>query len=146
RWQATAPYTEALDRAVRADFRKLYTTVFGYPEVDAVTSRIPSIMMWDDHEILDGWGSHRPARQQSPVYRGVFAAARDAFSTFQLAARPDDLPNGFLRRDGRHFGSVWRIGDIGLIVPGVRSKRTPRRIKDDAAGGGLRSGLDRIEG
>jgi hypothetical protein len=146
RWQAETPYGESLDRAVRADYRKIYTTVFGYAEVDAVTARVPSIMMWDDHEILDGWGSHPPERQESPVYRGVFAAAREAFALFQLGARPDALPDGFLRRDGRHFGSAWRIGDVGLIVPDLRSVRTQRRIMDDVAWADFRAGLDRLEG
>lgn len=146
RWQATTPYSEALDRAVRADFRRLYMSVFGHPEVEAVTSRVPSVMMWDDHEILDGWGSHPPVRQNSPVYRGVFAAAREAFATFQLGARPDALPPGFQRRDGRHFGSVRRIGEIGLIVPDLRSSRTQTRIMDEVGWADFRAGLDRLRG
>ena len=67
-------------------------------------------MMWDDHDVFDGWGSWPPARQNCPVFRGVAAAARDAFALFQLAAQPDDLPEGFADRQGGHFGCAWESG------------------------------------
>src|SRR3546814_14413368 len=80
------------------------------------------------------------------MYRGGCAAARDAFAIFQQGARPNDLPEGFLRRDGRHFGNVWRIGNIGLIAPDLRSNRTQRRVMDDVGWADFRAGLARLEG
>src|SRR5690606_17742812 len=32
-------------------------------------ARIPTIMMWDDHDIFDGWGSYSPAMQESTVFK-----------------------------------------------------------------------------
>ncbi|STU73701.1 Uncharacterised protein [Klebsiella variicola] len=55
-------------------------------------SAIPSIMMWDDHDIFDGWG---PIQQNYIIvtfYQGVFALAEQYFRVFQLqlAATSDE--------------------------------------------------------
>src|SRR3546814_11461775 len=71
--QAATPYGPALDSVVRAEFRRIYLGVFGHAEVDAVTARVPSVMMWDEHEIFDGWGSHPRGRQESAHIGGVLA-------------------------------------------------------------------------
>jgi hypothetical protein len=55
-------------------------------------ARMPTIMMWDDHDIFDGWGSYSPAMQQSEVFQTLFKHARRAFWVFQLQHRLEDLP------------------------------------------------------
>lgn len=57
-----------------------------------VMASIPTIMMWDDHDIIDGWGSYPPALQYSPVLRHIFDSARRAFWVFQLQQKAGDLP------------------------------------------------------
>ena len=63
-----------------------------------------------------------------------------------LVGLAGDLPEGFLRRDGHHFGAAWRIGEVGLIVPDLRSTRSQKRVMDDVAWADFRAGLDRLEG
>lgn len=58
---------------------------------DAMAS-IPTVMMWDDHDIFDGWGSYTPEMQRSQVFQSVFAAAREAFWVFQLQHIQGKLP------------------------------------------------------
>ena len=53
---------------------------------------IPTIMMWDDHDIFDGWGSYPPKLQYSPLFALLFAEARRAFWIYQLQQREADLP------------------------------------------------------
>lgn len=55
-------------------------------------ARIPTVMMWDDHDIFDGWGSYSPQMQQSPVFRTLFRCARQAFWVCQLQHVLADLP------------------------------------------------------
>ena len=74
----------------------------------------PSLMMWDDHDIFDGWGSWSDRWLRCPTFRGIYAAAREHFALFQLGARPDELPEGFSDRQGGHFGWAYRIGEIGI--------------------------------
>ena len=39
-------------------FRDIYRGYWGFDEVRKVFDSFPTYMIWDDHEILDGWGSH----------------------------------------------------------------------------------------
>jgi len=52
---------------------------------------IPTLMMWDDHDIFDGWGSYTPEMQTSEVFKTLFDCARKAFWVFQLQHRLADL-------------------------------------------------------
>ncbi|HHJ14898.1 MAG TPA: alkaline phosphatase family protein [Gammaproteobacteria bacterium] len=39
-------------------YRDIYRGYWGFPSLQRVLSRFPTYMIWDDHEILDGWGSY----------------------------------------------------------------------------------------
>ena len=55
-------------------------------------ARIPTVMMWDDHDIFDGWGSYSPEMQQSELFSRLFFHARRAFWIFQMQHAADSLP------------------------------------------------------
>lgn len=73
-------------------FEVLYRYNFSLPPLAAALSRLPSYMMWDDHEIRDGWGSHGNERT-NPRMEGYFRVARHAFIANQLlrASPPGSL-------------------------------------------------------
>lgn len=52
-------------------------------EVKKALSSIPSLMMWDDHDIFDGAGSYPPLLHDSPVMMGLFQAAQKMRLLFQ---------------------------------------------------------------
>lgn len=54
---------------------------------------MPTIMMWDDHDIFDGWGSYTCEMQQSDLFQTLFRCARKAFWIFQLQQLPQSLPD-----------------------------------------------------
>lgn len=55
-------------------------------------ARVPTIMMWDDHDIFDGWGSYSEAMQSSPLFQTLFKHARKAFWVFQMQHAIGALP------------------------------------------------------
>lgn len=55
-------------------------------------ARIPTVMMWDDHDIFDGWGSYSTTMQNCPLFKTLFRHARRSFWVFQLQHRLEDLP------------------------------------------------------
>lgn len=113
---------------LRAGFLARYAALYAAPELAWLSSRVPSLMQWDDHDICDGWGSLRSEATQSAVGRTLFRAARDSFLLFQQAARPGDLPRRFADPAGAHLG--WRIHAPGLriLAPDLRSERHRRAI------------------
>ncbi|CAF2835243.1 unnamed protein product [Rotaria sp. Silwood2] len=52
-------------------------------EVKTALTSIPSLMMWDDHDIFDGAGSYPTLLHDSPVMMGLFLAAQKMRLLFQ---------------------------------------------------------------
>ena len=52
-------------------------------EVKKALTSIPSLMMWDDHDIFDGAGSYPPLLHDSPVMMGLFLTAQKMRLLFQ---------------------------------------------------------------
>ena len=46
------------EEAMRSWYRDIYRGYWGFEGVRRVFDSFPTCMMWDDHEIGDGWGSH----------------------------------------------------------------------------------------
>lgn len=138
-----APFTDALRRAARAFYVRTYLERWSQPEVADCLARIPALMMWDDHDVFDGWGSHAPEDQGSPVFQGVFAAARESFRAFQRMAAPAEVPAGTLDgTPGFTFGHV--AGDTAILALDLRSERTRDRVMSAATWGAVVAWLDRL--
>jgi len=90
---------------------------------------IPSVMMWDDHDIFDGWGSYPFEQHNCEVYQGIFNIAKAYFKLFQLQT-VDALPRATLP-DQDVFNQAYRIGDLGVMVLDMRSERMPHNPQDE---------------
>jgi hypothetical protein len=60
---------------------------FGLPAMDSAFEALPSVMMWDDHDIRDGWGSQRD--ESHADWNAYYQDARDVFVAFQGARNPN---------------------------------------------------------
>jgi hypothetical protein len=98
-----------------SEYRKTYVNTWSAPEVAGVLSRCPSLMMWDDHDIFDGYGSH--SDDSSAFAQSIFAAAKQAFWEFQAWKNPS--------RFGDHsFGFATQMGsDAAILVLDGRHNR-----------------------
>lgn len=126
---ATATSRQKRLDAVRAELDLFYCDLYQrmWNRDKAMTNAlatIPSVMMWDDHDIFDGWGSHPEKLQQSRMYQEIFRAAAKYFDLFQLRhehhARLDS------KRSHRCLGFSFRNHHI-LALDG-RSERTRNQI------------------
>lgn len=146
RKRRNASFPPEMREAVRDFYFEQYRGVWGQAELAEVLAEIPSLMMWDDHDITDGWGSYPAGAQHCEVVQGIWSAAREHFALFQLAAPTDDLPDGFSDRAGGHFGWAYRIGNIGIIAPDLRSERNRRQVLGPAGRDGFRAALAEMSG
>ena len=121
----SAPFSRSMRRQVDALFARIYVERWAQPEVAAMMARLPSVMMWDDHEIIDGWGSY-PAEQHScPVYQGIFQVARRYFRIFQWQCGDNEVhPAAIPDQDSFSLGFAG-LGEMVLLVPDLRSERQP---------------------
>lgn len=115
------------DELRRALFRR-YLELFDQTDIAWIAARVPSLAMWDDHDICDGWGSLHAGKLDSPVGRTIFRVAREQFLLFQMGAVGDDLPDICLDADGETLSWQVRLPGLHVVAPDLRSERRPDRV------------------
>lgn len=120
--------TPEITEALRRFYFERYLITYDRPAFSSLAARVPSIMMWDDHDIIDGWGSHPPEMLDSPVGAEIFAAAREMFLIFQLALRPGETPATGFDPTGTNLGTAIRYPGLSIISPDLRSERRLERV------------------
>jgi hypothetical protein len=106
-----------------------------------LAARVPSLAIWDDHDICDGWGSLRPHKLDSAVGRCLFAAARDHFLLFQLGAARHEVPGICLDATRRSLGWAVNLPGLTVMAPDLRSERRPGRVMGEHGWRTLREAL-----
>lgn len=142
--QVTARLSPRAEAAIRDFYFDSYCQLWAQPDLAPVVASIPSVMMWDDHDIFDGWGSHPAALQRSPVFRSVWTVAREQFALFQLASTLDELPTMVGDPEGGHFGWVVQINTTGIIAPDLRSQRTRSQVMGETGWRWMTAALARL--
>lgn len=118
--QYTADIPDDVFMEIRNYYFACYMSNWSRTYIKLVLSAIPSVMIWDDHDIFDGWGSWNNKYQASPVYQAVFKAAREAFYLFQ---RGCPVPSA-----GQTAGMAITLGHSVFILPDLRSERTRTQV------------------
>ncbi|MBA3512306.1 DUF3597 family protein [Sphingomonas sp.] len=93
-----------------------------------VMCRLPAVMIWDDHDITDGWGSEEKSFEGDsptfkPEWQGLFEAAFKTFCIMQASRNPPPLAEN--PRDGLDF--AFRAGRWGFLFLDLRTNRNWRR-------------------
>lgn len=91
---------------------------------------VPSVMMWDDHDIFDGYGSYEDGSRNTPFFRAVYAAASQAFEIYQL--RGWSMNRSKLDAEQRHYSLAVKFGHYTILALDTRSGRTPEVIMPDS--------------
>ena len=132
--------------ALRHDLFRRYLELYSHPRIAWLLARVPSLAMWDDHDICDGWGSLEEAKLDSPVGRTLFEVARENFLLFQLGGATERLPEPCLDPSGETL--TWHVALPGLhlVAPDLRSERRPHRVMGEAGWRATREALDAATG
>ena len=122
-------------------YRDIYRGYWGFESLQKVFDEFPTYMIWDDHEICDGWGSHYlesdpgdALQQMLPDLRErglnhedglelvhrMFQAARKAYIEYQHSHNPDTA-------DGTYDYAFRRGGCAFYVLDG----RGQRNIDND---------------
>lgn len=94
-----------------------------------VLCQLPAYLMWDDHDITDGWGSREDSFEdgKSNVFKEdwkrMFLSAREAFQHMQAARNPPPLSPGY----EHGFDTCFRVGRSGFVLADLRSHRNVRQ-------------------
>lgn len=118
-------------------FAERYLLVLSADAYARISAQVPSLSVWDDHDICDGWGSLADDLTNSAVGQLLFDVAREMYLLFQHAATEADIPDLFIDPHGANLGWVRHLPDLTLIAPDLRSERTRRRIMGPAGWKGI---------
>lgn len=98
---------EARYAAMLSWYREIYRGYWGHEKLRRVFASIPQYMVWDDHEIMDGWGSHTKKElanlldtwnvrekkyKNLGLAREMFKAATQVYEEFQHCHNPPTQP------------------------------------------------------
>lgn len=123
----SAPFNNANKKEVKAFFFDTYVNRWSETGPADMIASVPSLMMWDDHDIFDGWGSYPAKQQNSSFYKGIYKIAHEFFSVFQLRCKPGAQPAGKIAGQS-HFNSYYQVNDIGILLLDMRSERTQNTV------------------
>jgi hypothetical protein len=121
------PASETMKRQIADFFRGLYPKRWSQKAVAQALATIPTLMMWDDHDIMDGWGSYPKELHECDVYGAIFASARETFSLYQLQNAPGE-PHPLTLPGQKHFTFGCRIGPLAILALDMRSERTLSQV------------------
>ena len=79
----TCDFRDDLREQVEQYHFNTYVENWERPEVKNALRSIPSVMMWDDHDIFDGAGSYPPLLHDSPMMSGLLKTAQKLRLLFQ---------------------------------------------------------------
>jgi alkaline phosphatase D len=125
-------------RVMRSWYRDIYRGYWGFRPVQRVFGRFPTYMVWDDHEIMDGWGSYtekeladqldtiwewESTEQNLKLAGRMFDAARATYEEYQHCHNPPTEPGTY----DYHF--AW--GPCAFYVLDMRGHRDYNRPTED---------------
>ena len=132
-YSATATMPNELD----CFYENLYVKRWSNPRMAHMMASVPTVMMWDDHDIFDGWGSYKRDLQDCKVFKKIFQAARRYFELFQLRS----CQNNALLNSGTHGASGLRFHDYLILGLDNRSERRRNQVMSSCQWDDIKSWL-----
>ena len=122
---------DSLTRHLERRFAERYMMVLEAEGCADLFASVPSLSVWDDHDICDGWGSLPESRTSSAVGQALFRVARRMYLLFQHGATDKDVPALFMDPTGHNLG--WRrdLPGVTLFAPDLRSERHRHQVMGD---------------
>lgn len=87
-WKNATPFSHEMQEELESFFFHRYAMWFSQGLFGMATSQIPMVNMWDDHDIIDGFGSYPHHFMSTPVFTGLGAVAFKYYMLFQQQSVP----------------------------------------------------------
>lgn len=84
------PFTPELQQELELFYLNRYAMWFSQGLFGLAASQIPMINIFDDHDIIDGWGSYADGYMKSPIMSGLGAVAFKYYMLFQHQSSIDE--------------------------------------------------------
>ena len=102
-------------------YDKLYQERWANEFMSLMLATVPSVMMWDDHDIFDGWGSFPVDLQNSDIFQQIFKTAKYYFELFQIRSKKN---TSLLDPAAEHYAFALKLRDYHILALDNRTERT----------------------
>ena len=102
-------------------YEKLYLKKWSDIQMSLCLATIPTIMMWDDHDIFDGWGSYPSELLNCDVYQNIFEVAKKYFEIFQIRTVKNET---LFNKDKSHFSFALKFRNYDILALDNRTQRS----------------------
>ncbi|KAF9699682.1 hypothetical protein EKO04_002598 [Ascochyta lentis] len=82
------PFSEEMQNELEQFYLDRYSMWFSQGLFGMANAQIPMVNIWDDHDIIDGYGSYPHHFMQTPVFTGIGAVAFKYYMLFQHQSVP----------------------------------------------------------
>lgn len=121
--QKLAKFTKNMQIQAEKFYFENYLKQWSSPAIREVLATIPSVMMWDDHDIIDGWGSYKDEFNDLNVMQGIFNIAKEWFELFQLRSVP--YASNFVLKDyQKNYTHIYKVNDLAILSLDLRGSRS----------------------
>jgi phosphodiesterase/alkaline phosphatase D-like protein len=110
------------DDAIREAYRRLYRAWWSYQATRDVLANVSNLMIWDDHEIRDDWGSRDTDCDPNSVEFRIGMLARQVYREYQRQLWDDINPTTLPNTGEEQHHHVW--GPIGVLFVDQRGGRS----------------------
>lgn len=102
-------------------YDRLYQERWNNAAMSMMLASAPSVMMWDDHDIFDGWGSFPADIQACPVFQQIYSTAKHYFELFQIRSKNNST---LLDKRADHYAFALTFRNYHILALDNRSERT----------------------
>ena len=120
-----AKSSKALVEQLERFYDNLYQTRWNREDMSVALAEIPSVMMWDDHDIFDGWGSFPEKLQNCDVFKAIYDVAKRYFELLQIRSRQNHT---LLDRDAPHYAFALKFRGYHILALDNRAERTRKQV------------------
>ncbi|KAI9843404.1 MAG: hypothetical protein M1837_006430 [Sclerophora amabilis] len=89
--KSSAPFTPEMQEELEVFYLERYSKWFSQGLFGMASSQIPMINMWNEHDIIDGFGSYSDRFMSTPVFTGLGAVAFKYYMLFQHQSLPSEM-------------------------------------------------------
>ena len=122
--KATVQMKEQIDRFYDGLYQQRWREV----NMSLMLASVPTVMMWDDHDIFDGWGSYPQDLQTCEVFKAIFDQAKRYFELFQIRSKRNV---SLLNPDANHYTIAFKLFEYHILALDNRAERTLTQVMSD---------------
>jgi len=128
-YEKDEPLSDELNSQIVELYREIYRTTWSLEYCAKVISHCPQLMLWDDHEVRNDWGTFKQDNNPESLDYKIALCARQAYWEYQRQLWDEDVPS--VDTSSGSEGHIHRWGPLGIVFVDIRGPRSFGYVDSD---------------